>query len=296
MLQLLGGVEALFASDCQPQGGAPPVVALARGHGHDLVSQRLKRMLSNLDKDPALKSGPAVSVLLGAAADIKLRLDKYMCKPFNLCELCKEFNPAGYVNECYAFLHADVDSLDVGFSMPLRSMALATGGENQQIKWLASPAVQDMLVSTCKRMFMNSLQAERLAAEAKHWVGRKITRVGTISRELVCARYHKERLARVRKLAEAERMLNAAKTTSRGSMAWLLSSDGDGVNSVRSIGEWSQLSATGGAAATHAAATRAAGNVAATGAAGGSENIRKKMKQYIYAIMLPRSSQSALGG
>ena len=72
-----------------------------------------------------------------------------MCKPFNLCELCKEFNPAGYVNECYAFLHADVDSLDVGFSMPLRSMALATGGENQQIKWLASPAVQDMIVSTC---------------------------------------------------------------------------------------------------------------------------------------------------
>ena len=108
-------------------------------------------------------------------------------------------------------------------------MALATGGENQQIKWLASPAVQDMLVSTCKRMFMNSLQAERLAAEAKHWVGRNITRVGTISRELVCARYHKGRLERVRKLAEAERKLNAAKTTSRGSMAWLLSSDGDGV-------------------------------------------------------------------
>ena len=94
------------------------------------------------------------------------------------------------------------------------------------IAWLVSPEVQTFLVTTVSKILINSLDAERKGAEAKQWVARKVSHVATVSRDLICARYHRRRLDQSQALAAAENNLNRSKKSSVGSIAWLRSGQG----------------------------------------------------------------------
>ena len=98
-------------------------------------------------------------------------------------------------------------------------------------------------MNTCKRIFVNSLDAERKAQEAKGWVARKISKIGTISRELNCARYCKHRLAASKQIAAADRELQKALKSSIGSIAWLRAHEAADADVIP---EGVRLTATGG--------------------------------------------------
>jgi len=89
------------------------------------------------------------------------------------------------------------------------------------LSWLASPAIQAFLSATVNTILVNSLDAERKGAEANHWISRKTSHVGTVSRDLICARFHQRRLNQSLALAAAERKLKKAKKmpTSCGRLA-----------------------------------------------------------------------------
>ena len=106
-----------------------------------------------------------------------LRLRMYAKKPFSMCLLCKKWFPHAYLNNALAFLHEDEADLDVGFSLPFRALATKEPRAHDMaaVAWLAPAPVQGFLEDVCLKLFVNSLPAERRAAEAKGWAARKIT-------------------------------------------------------------------------------------------------------------------------
>ena len=94
------------------------------------------------------------------------------------------------------------------------------------LSWLASPAIQTFLSATVNTILVNSLDAERKGVEAKHWVSRKTGHVETVSRDLICARFHQRRLNQSLALAAAERKLKKAKKCQLPAVAWLRSGEG----------------------------------------------------------------------
>ena len=112
------------------------------------------------------------------------------------------------------------------FSLPLNALANSQGGEMDAIAWLACPEVQAFLVETVWKILINSLGAEREGAETKKWVSRKVSHVATVSRDLICDRYHRIRLDQSQALAAAENNLKRAKSHTSGSIAWLRSGQG----------------------------------------------------------------------
>ncbi len=257
-LQLTGGVEAFMAT--KPEGD-PPVVALVNGDAHNLVVARLSRLMGALPLDPQLDLAPATGGLLACAADLILRLDGYKRYPFLICRLCRTWHPHTFLRACAAFLKEPAEALDVGFSMQLMELARATGGEMQAVSWLASDDVQAFLTDTCRALFLNSLEAERRAADAKQWVARKISHIATVSRDLMCARCQADRLLKARHVMAADKTLRGATFTSRGSLAFeepRVRPKGvpfGGASRLPANGGASGLPATGGASSATGGAT-----------------------------------------
>lgn len=96
VLQLVGAVEAV-ASSKPNDGELPLAVSLAKGDWHDLVVERLQRLIGSIWKDPALAVGPAFSALLATAVDLILRLNVYRRYPFRMCLLCRRWFPATFL-------------------------------------------------------------------------------------------------------------------------------------------------------------------------------------------------------
>ena len=154
----------------------PAVVALARGDVHNEVIKRLQRIIGALHLDPNLDLAASLGVLMACASDLLLRLDIYMQFPFLLALLCRAWSPTTYITACVLFVRADPLLLDEGCSLPFQEIALAEseGDELEAVNWLASDAVQEFLVEVSNVMLLNSFDAERGAAVAKHLVARKV--------------------------------------------------------------------------------------------------------------------------
>ena len=113
--------------------------------------------------------------MLGAALDLIVRLDTYTQRPYSLCGLCRKWFPTTFLNACHELVHAADDELDAGLSLPLRALARQQGSEMEAVAWLQSSPVQEFLTDTCSSLLVNSLDAERHAAEAKGWAAHKVS-------------------------------------------------------------------------------------------------------------------------
>ena len=88
VFQLVGGLEALAATNPKQQEGTPPIVRFVKGEGQDILCDRLRRLFGVLANDPLLKIGPAIGTLLATGADLMLRFEKLKEFPFVLVRLC----------------------------------------------------------------------------------------------------------------------------------------------------------------------------------------------------------------
>jgi len=150
VLQLTGGVESMMATK-----NVPSVVRIVNGEAHGSISDRLGHLLGVMHRDPNLELGPATGGLLATACEITLRLNEYLKYPFLLCRMCRLWYTSSFLYECQTFVNADAATLDVGFSMQFRMLALEQGNEFMSIAWLASDEVQACLVDTISNMLVN---------------------------------------------------------------------------------------------------------------------------------------------
>ena len=219
VLQLTGGLEELTASKAE-EGKPPPIVQFANGACHHLVSDRLQGLFSTMAKDPLLEIGPAITVLLGTAADLVLRCDKLLEYPFILCRMCQKWYPYSYLQSIMTFLHEDSAILDVGVSLQLRGIARKERNESQALQWMVSLPVQEFLEQFCTELLTHSLDVERKAAHVKQWESSKVIHIATASLNNICVRAAKVRQQHALLIEGAMKRLRRLRKTSSGSLAW----------------------------------------------------------------------------
>ena len=221
VLQLTGGLEAFTAAKPKQEGeGPPPVVAFLKGEAHALVEERLQRLFGLMSNDPLLQTGPAIGNLLGVAADLLLRFNTLLEYPFKLCRMCKRWFPEYYLHNIMSFLHADVQSLDVGVGAQLRDIAFDQRNESQALAWMASRPVQDFLEDVANGLLCHSLEVERRGAQVKHWESSKVTHIATASCNNICVRFAKEREAKALAIEAAMEKLRKAKYMNTTALSW----------------------------------------------------------------------------
>ena len=219
VLQLTAGVEAFMSA--QPQAGDPPtVVALQQGKAHEVLESRLQHLLKVLHYDPDLNVAAATGALVGTAADLTARLNAYLLCPYKFVRLCRRWFPSTYCGSVTSFLQEPSCKLDVAFSAPLQSLALAQDGESSQRGLLLSDSVQEFLEEAALSLLANSLPAERKAAEVKRHEARNISLIGNVSRELLCRSFTRQREAQAAALNAAAAALRKAQRKSWQAYAW----------------------------------------------------------------------------
>ena len=77
-------------------GEIPTLVALHRGKAHEILNERLQRLLDVMHLDPDLNLSAATGALLGTAADLKARLDVYLLYPGKFVLMCRRWFPVTY--------------------------------------------------------------------------------------------------------------------------------------------------------------------------------------------------------
>ena len=218
VLQLTGVVEALTSS--KPKEGEPPLaVALARGDGHRLVTDRMQYLFTHIQHDPVLEIGPAVTALLATAADLVLRLNTYLQWPFKIGFMCKKWFPATYLRAISSFVCSRSEQLDIGFSLQLQDLALAQGSEMQAISWLATGALQNFMSEVVDELVASSMEVERRHAHVKKWETSKVSNISTASRNLICARFAAWRDHAAHTLANAAEKLERARRCGASAIA-----------------------------------------------------------------------------
>ena len=95
VLQLTSGVEA-FMSAIPKDGEIPTLVAVQQGKAHEILNERLQRLLDVMHLDPDLNLSAATGALLGTAADLKARLDVYLLYPGKFVLMCRRWFPITY--------------------------------------------------------------------------------------------------------------------------------------------------------------------------------------------------------
>ena len=219
VLQLSGGVEALTAS-IPKEGELPLAVSLAKGAVHEIVVNRLRRLLAIMSSDAVLELGPTTGRLLATAADLKLRIEVFTKYPFSLCFLYRQWFPVKLLQSILEFLNEREEKLDVGVGLQLQGLGWAERCEMDAISWLASVPLQEFIEKVCSEALASSLEVERRMAQTKKWESSKATHAATASRNMICARFAKNREAKSLALATAMRRLERARHTTVGSLRW----------------------------------------------------------------------------
>ena len=99
--------------------------------------------------------------LLETEAAIIIRFDWWAQFPTRLWEICKVFNPHGYIIAIETFLDLPAQELDVGYSLPLQTEAVNKGDPAQAIAFLLSDPIQDEVADVVRRGAATSLAVER---------------------------------------------------------------------------------------------------------------------------------------
>ena len=155
-LQLSGGLEALTCKKPK-QGERPTIVGLVEGAADDLVQTRLRRLFGAMPGDSTLELGPAMGVLLGAAADLLVRFAAFKLYPFKICELSRVWFPDTWQRASLDFLHEPEPSLDVGLSFVLQRLSWERRSEEQALAWLMSGPIQGFILQVGKESLSSSI-------------------------------------------------------------------------------------------------------------------------------------------
>ena len=220
VLQITAVAEA-FLSRIPAEGEPPIVVRILKDELHDLVNGQVWSVLGNLHRDPKLHAGPAVVAILATAMDLVARLNVFKGYPFRFAKMCRKWFPPTYQRAINEFLREPSDALDAGYSLPLQEMALAQPDEWQQTSFMMSDEVQAFLEDGA-HIFMNSLHAERAAAEVKRAVdtGGRSSLLSSVSRDMLCRRFDRWRRARALELEQAEDRVRSCFRRGWASYVW----------------------------------------------------------------------------
>ena len=93
--------------------------------------------------------------------------------------MSRRFNPNGFVNEARALLTAAPESLDLGYSLPLRTRALSAGHTHEALLFLLSAPVQEEIDAIAVHIEGSSLDVER-----KHRLGKMCERTTVLGWQL----------------------------------------------------------------------------------------------------------------
>ena len=86
---------------------------------------------------------------------------------------------------CMNFLEVEATELDVGLSLSLQRRARTYATEIEQISFLASHEVQELLVTFLVNAAASNLEVERRHAQAKRWEATRLTHIATASKGVV---------------------------------------------------------------------------------------------------------------
>ena len=177
-----------------PGDGDPVLVRLSKGVVDQKLTEDLVRVLCALHLDPGLDATSAVPALLGTAMDVWLRFSQYQAWPYSVWKLTKKHNPDNYVGACLDFMHMKDDDLDMGFSVPLKSMAIRAGNTDmERLPWLLSDQVQNSLLLVLSASAASSLPIERAFAEVKRSEAPRLCHVATAGRNQVLRQHLRQR-------------------------------------------------------------------------------------------------------
>jgi len=123
------------------------------------------------------------------------------------------------------FLEVEATELDVGLSLPLQRRARTYATEIEQISFLASHEVPELLVTFLVSAAASTLKVERRHAQAKRWEAARLTHIATASRDCILRRYWAERAATEAREAVLVANNIKAKRLSKWSVAWQRRSD-----------------------------------------------------------------------
>ena len=99
---------------------------LARGHVATWSWARLAEIMAHVADDPALRAheGSVLEALAVTAGELQVRFRQYERWPARVVLMSRRFNPNGFWDVAQAFLIAAPGSLDVAYSLPLRTRAV----------------------------------------------------------------------------------------------------------------------------------------------------------------------------
>ena len=121
---------------------------------------------------------------------------------------------------CMNFLEVEATELDVGLSLPLQQRARTYAMKIEQISFLASHEVQELLVTFLVSVAASTLEVERRHAQAKRWEAARLTHIATASRDCILRRYWAERAATEAREAVLAADRVKAKKLNKWSVAW----------------------------------------------------------------------------
>ena len=104
--------------------------------------------------------------------------------------------------------------------MQLRDIAFDQRNEAQALAWMSSAPVQGFLEQIANDLLSHSLDAERRAAQVKHWESTKVTHIATASLNNICARFAHERENKSLAIDAALKRLQKARKSRVESILW----------------------------------------------------------------------------
>ena len=139
---------------------------------------------------------------------IHIRFNVYNCYPTRLWQMCKKWNPAGYVSAIQLFLDESSNAPDCGYSLPLQARAWA---QPLPVQFLMSTSMQDEVEGVLVNSSTHSLDVVRKHFQDKPHDRRTVSGVATASRNSIIRRYRTEKVKVSEQARSAERFYDKTK-------------------------------------------------------------------------------------
>jgi hypothetical protein len=218
-LQMVQHIASICAQLGKPD--EPLLVRLAKGVAERAMSDDFGRLLGLVHLDPQLDVGATIALLLATGAELAMRFRPYSAWPFAAWRLCARFNPDGYLAAQLDFLAMPDKELDVGFGLPLRRLAEASGNsEVMQCAWLLSAPVQEAIALAFESGGASSLPVERAFAETKRSEAPRLCHVATAGRNQILRQFLRQRDEVLQRASHAEAVLKQSLRTNLQALAW----------------------------------------------------------------------------
>ena len=198
----------------------PSLVLLGKGRVREAVRADFSRLVGVLYHDPDLDVCACISTLLATCGELLVRFHGYELYPYKAAEMCAEFNPTNFRTACIDFLRAPDATLDTGFGLPLKRLAMARGTELDAVQFLLSTSVQAALHKAFAASAASSLPAERRFAELKRGEAPRLCHVAVAGRNQQLRQFLRWRQERLARKQQADKELKKSMKLNKWSLAW----------------------------------------------------------------------------